>query len=366
VYNRVSETCKYLKLGRIGFPVVKSTVTMDLTKQTGSVSTGDVDVSSIITQVARTPSPVKTSSKARPDTRSEAQSVRINASNPVATAAVKKSFFQKLLCCGAKDGTIAQQQGAVVGSPTTSSSKAKNTEQQLTPQLKKPSQRTDPANEHNSPNAAFGRPIRQQPSPARMPDMGPASLSNKGKMCLALDLDETLVHSSFQYVDNASFVIDVTIEGTVHNVYVMKRPGVDEFMRRMAEHFEIIIYTASLSKYADPLLDILDPHKVIAKRLFRENCVFYDGHYVKDLSLLDREIGQTIIVDNSPMSYMFHPENAIDCGSFFDDPMDVEMWQIADFLESIAEAEDVRHHCRHWREWCETNPTSVPTQMTQY
>lgn len=52
------------------------------------------------------------------------------------------------------------------------------------------------------------------------------------------------------------------------------------------------------------------------------------GHYVKDLSLLNREIQQTIIVDNSPMSYIFHPENAIDCSSFFDDPTDVELWQV--------------------------------------
>lgn len=339
----------------------------EVAKQNNGITTGEVDVSSIITQVARTPPPTKNrnGNAGKPELRSDLQSSRnINTVPPQ-----KKSFFQKLLCCGAKDGTIAQQ-GAAAGSPitSTSSSYAKNTsgEVQSTPQIKKVQQREDPQNDHNSPNAAFGRPLlRQQPSPARMPDIGQPSAMNRGKMCLALDLDETLVHSSFQYVDNASFVINVTIEGTVHNVYVMKRPGVDEFMTRMAEHFEIIIYTASLSKYADPLLDILDPNKVIAKRLFRENCVFYNGHYVKDLSLLDREIGQTIIVDNSPMSYMFHPENAIDCGSFFDDPSDVEMWQMADFLESIANADDVRHHCRHWREWCETNPTSVPSHLTQ-
>ena len=101
---------------------------------------------------------------------------------------------------------------------------------------------------------------------------------------------------------------------------------------------------ASLSKYADPLLDVLDPKKLIAKRLFRENCVYFEGHYVKDLSLLERDIPQTIIIDNSPMSYVFHPENAIDCGSFFDDPSDVEMWQIADFLESVVGCQDVRAH----------------------
>jgi TFIIF-interacting CTD phosphatase-like protein len=55
----------------------------------------------------------------------------------------------------------------------------------------------------------------------------------------------------------------VTIDGTIHNVYVLKRPGVEEFMREMAKYYEIVIYTASLNKYADPLLDQLDIAKVI-------------------------------------------------------------------------------------------------------
>ena len=115
------------------------------------------------------------------------------------------------------------------------------------------------------------------PLPAKMPLMEPTKKSREGKKCLALDLDETLVHSSFQPVSNADYVIPVTIEDIVHNVFVIKRPGVDQFLKRVGEHFEIVIYTASLSKYADPLLDKLDIHKVIDKRLFRENCVYSNG-----------------------------------------------------------------------------------------
>ena len=61
------------------------------------------------------------------------------------------------------------------------------------------------------------------------------------------------------------------------------------------------------------------------------------------------------------MSYIFHPENAIDCTSFFDDPLDVELWQIADFLISIKSCPDVRNVCRNWRDWVNSNPSSVPT-----
>jgi len=141
------------------------------------------------------------------------------------------------------------------------------------------------------------------------------------------------------------------IEDVVHFVYVAKRPGVDEFLIEMAKHYEIIIYTASLNKYADPLLDLLDPQRTIRTRLFRESCVYYEGNYVKDLSLLDRDLSQAIIIDNSPSSYVFHPENAIDCSSFIEDPRDRELDQIADFLIGIKDTRDVRGIAPQWREW---------------
>jgi RNA polymerase II subunit A small phosphatase-like protein len=171
------------------------------------------------------------------------------------------------------------------------------------------------------------------------------------KKCLVLDLDETLVHSSFRVVPNVDFVIPVTVDSTVHSVYVAKRPHVDQFLKEMAEHYELVIYTASLNKYADPLLDLLDPHRVIAHRLFREHCVYFEGHYVKDLRLLNRPLSKTIIVDNSPNSYLFHPENAIDCTSFIDDRRDEELLIISDFLKGVKHVEDVRHFCNIWRGW---------------
>jgi len=174
---------------------------------------------------------------------------------------------------------------------------------------------------------------------------------DKGKKCLVLDLDETLVHSSFRAVPGADFVIPVQIEDVVHFVYVSKRPGVDKFLIDMAEHYEIVIYTASLDKYADPLLDLLDPKKTIRTRLFRESCVYYEGSYVKDLSLLDRDLSQAIIVDNSPASYIFHPENAIDCSSYIDDPRDRELDQIGLFLKGVKDVKDVRNICSLWRDW---------------
>jgi RNA polymerase II subunit A small phosphatase-like protein len=132
-------------------------------------------------------------------------------------------------------------------------------------------------------------------------------------------------------------------------VYVTKRPGVDEFLAEMAKYYEIVIYTASRDKYANPLLDILDEKRVIRKRLYREHCLFNEGTYVKDLSKLGRELKDTIIVDNAPHSYVFHPDNAIDCSSFIDDSADRELYQIGGFLKEIRNVRDVRNHCSQWK-----------------
>jgi TFIIF-interacting CTD phosphatase-like protein len=65
---------------------------------------------------------------------------------------------------------------------------------------------------------------------------------------LILDLDETLVHSQFKQVKKPDYVIPVDIEGRICNIFVLKRPGTDHFLRTLAQHYELVIYTASLSK----------------------------------------------------------------------------------------------------------------------
>lgn len=161
------------------------------------------------------------------------------------------------------------------------------------------------------------------------------------RKCLVLDLDETLVHSSFKPIDDADFTLDIELENNIHTVYVRKRPGVDYFLTEVAKRFEVVIFTASLSKYADPLLDILDPHKTVATRLFREACVQHYGNYVKDLSHLGRPLENSIIVDNSPFSYMFQPDNAIPITSWFNDPHDRQLYDLLPFLEALTTAPDV-------------------------
>lgn len=126
------------------------------------------------------------------------------------------------------------------------------------------------------------------------------------------------------------------IEGQYHNVYVIKRPGVDAFLKRVGELYEVVVFTASVSKYGDPLLDQLDIDNVVHHRLFRESCYNHQGNYVKDLSMMGRDLRETIIIDNSPTSYIFHPQHAVPISSWFSDAHDNELLDLIPVLEDLA------------------------------
>lgn len=103
-----------------------------------------------------------------------------------------------------------------------------------------------------------------------------------------LDVDETLVHSSFTPCENPDIILPIDIEGRTTYIYVLVRPGCKEFIVEVGKYFEVVIFTASLSKYADPLMDILDPERVAPQRLFREHCSYVNGMFVKDMSRVGR------------------------------------------------------------------------------
>jgi RNA polymerase II subunit A small phosphatase-like protein len=173
------------------------------------------------------------------------------------------------------------------------------------------------------------------------PLLGELRPEDTHKKCLVIDLDETLVHSSFKPINNADFIVPVEIDGIIHQVYVLKRPFVDEFLMKVGQLYECVLFTASLAKYADPVTDLLDKWNVFSSRLFRESCVFHRGNYVKDLGRLGRELGKIIIVDNSPASYIFHPENAVPVVSWFDDMENSELLDLIPFFEDLSTADSI-------------------------
>mmetsp|Transcript_66976 Transcript_66976/g.193543 ORF Transcript_66976/g.193543 Transcript_66976/m.193543 type:complete len:362 (-) Transcript_66976:172-1257(-) len=173
------------------------------------------------------------------------------------------------------------------------------------------------------------------------PQLGPQIGKDVGRKTLVLDLDETLVHSSFRVTPGADIIITVELEGEHHKVYVRKRPGVDEFLIKVAQMYEVVVYTASMAKYANPLLDELDKSCTVGFRLFREACTRHTSGYVKDLSKLGRDLKGVIIIDNSPICYALQPDNAIPIRTWRDDMSDRELMDLIPILYSLAEVDDI-------------------------
>lgn len=166
---------------------------------------------------------------------------------------------------------------------------------------------------------------------------------NKTKKTLILDLDETLVHSSFKpFYSKPDIHLRIQFKNEYHNVYALKRPYVDNFLYQMSKLFDIIIFTASIPEYANPLLDKLDKSRVIKGRLFRENCTITNGLYVKDLNILGKNLKDVIIVDNNPISYSVNKENGIPIKTWHYDKGDYELEKLVPFLTYLSGVEDVR------------------------
>mmetsp|Transcript_768 Transcript_768/g.1066 ORF Transcript_768/g.1066 Transcript_768/m.1066 type:complete len:453 (+) Transcript_768:140-1498(+) len=192
--------------------------------------------------------------------------------------------------------------------------------------------------------------IANLPEPSFEQRSRPMRLPAKTKDCkvtLVLDLDETLVHCSTEPIEFFEFSFPVVFNSIEYKVYVRKRPHFEKFLKRVSQMFEVVVFTASQEVYASQLLNILDPeNKYIQHRLYRDACVCVEGNYLKDLTILGRDLSKVVIVDNSPQAFGYQVENGIPIESWFDNPDDTELLKLLPFLDSIANVDDVRPFVR--------------------
>uniref|UniRef100_A0A0A9WGD4 CTD small phosphatase-like protein 2 n=1 Tax=Lygus hesperus TaxID=30085 RepID=A0A0A9WGD4_LYGHE len=151
------------------------------------------------------------------------------------------------------------------------------------------------------------------------------------------------------------FTFCVNFNGADYEVYVRIRPHLEYFLRQVSQWFEVVVFTASQKVYADNLLNIIDPrNEFIVHRLFRDSCIYVDGNYLKDLSILGRSLDKVLIVDNSFQAFGYNIDNGIPIESWFNDENDCELLKLVPFLRHLKDVNDVRPYIRqafHLREF---------------
>ncbi|KAI9448121.1 NIF-domain-containing protein [Lactarius indigo] len=166
---------------------------------------------------------------------------------------------------------------------------------------------------------------------------------------LVLDLDETLIHSTTRPpttsgIRAAPHTVDVIMGGRPNVYYVYKRPFVDLFLRKVSAWYTLVIFTASMKEYADPVIDWLDAGQgILARRFFRESCTqMPNGSYTKDLTVIEQDLARICLVDNSPICYTRNPMNGIPIEGWTHDPSDEALLDLLPVLDSLRFTSDVR------------------------
>ncbi|KAI8923739.1 HAD-like domain-containing protein [Entophlyctis helioformis] len=121
------------------------------------------------------------------------------------------------------------------------------------------------------------------------------------------------------------------------------RPGVKHFLANIGRHFEIVMFTTSPHHLADPIVNALDPYGYIMYRLYREHTKLVDGKYVKDLTLLNRDLGKVIVLDTNPESYSLNPENGLHLNKWQGTAGDDEFERLEDFFEELSTMLNLLH-----------------------
>ncbi|XP_053287443.1 CTD small phosphatase-like protein 3 [Pleuronectes platessa] len=185
-------------------------------------------------------------------------------------------------------------------------------------------------------------PSQSEYSPPRLRDIPPKTRSTP-EATLVLDLEQTLMFSSLNVIEGAEFTFNTAFQDNQYKVHMILRPHLKEFLQSMSKVYELFVYTCAKKEYAEKILDVLDPQrKLFRHRLFQDDCACILGHYIKDLSVLGRDLAKTVVLDNAPHTYPYHLMNTIPIKSWSGESADRELHKLISYMEKLSAAEDCR------------------------
>ncbi|GMM34372.1 protein translocase subunit [Saccharomycopsis crataegensis] len=140
-------------------------------------------------------------------------------------------------------------------------------------------------------------------------------------MTLVISLEDLLVHSEWD---------------PKKGWRTAKRPGLDYFLLYLSGFYEIVLFSDNYSMYVEKTIQKLDPYNAyFSAVLTKEAAKLQDGKVIKDLSLMNRDMGKIVIMDPNPDHYSLQPENALPIKPWDGSPDDTLIKYIP-FLEYCA------------------------------
>ena len=169
--------------------------------------------------------------------------------------------------------------------------------------------------------------------------------SGNARITLMVDMDETLIHSE-EFRPGVRYDEVVQIRnpmGGQEKIGVFVRPYCVEFLQRMAQKFEIVVFTAAREDYASQVIDRLDPQRnLVSARLYRQHCSNADGSLVKDFRVIaNRKKEQMILVDNLIYSFAADLDQGVYIKSYVHGREDYELEYLSNVLEKLESGASV-------------------------
>ena len=125
-----------------------------------------------------------------------------------------------------------------------------------------------------------------------------------------------------------------------------------DFLHEIKNYFELAIFTASSKRYADTIINYIDPNNEFFKfRLYRDACIPIQKYlFIKDLRIIkDYDPMNVILMDNSLYSFINQPSNGMLIYSFYSNHKDNELMHAKNFLiKYIFPSKDVRIEIEKW------------------
>lgn len=178
----------------------------------------------------------------------------------------------------------------------------------------------------------------------------------EGKSLLILDLDETLIHATATKIrDDFDF--------KVFDYFIYKRPGLASFLAQCAPYFKLAVWSSASDDYVQAVVEQIFPAFITPVFVWgRSRCTRFrlpemdeqgllnldyasEHEFAKRLKKVERKgfnLKRILIVDDTPEKVSQNYGNAIYIKAFRGEPDDKELFNLAPYLMTLKDIENVR------------------------